>query len=90
MQGTKPDALTRRHDYHPLEKGSSLTTTANPQNFQTLLHPGQYLGAATTGLDQLEISLPIKSLLKTGLEADESAKPFLDKADHPSETHPYI
>lgn len=90
MQGTKLDALTRRHDYHPLKKGSSLTTAANPQNFQTLLHPGQYLGAATTGLNQLEISLPIKSLLKTGLEADESAKPFLDKADHPSETHPYI
>lgn len=29
-----------RHDYHPLEKGSSLTTAASPQNFQTLLHPG--------------------------------------------------
>lgn len=89
IQGTKPDALTWRHDYHPLKKGSSLTTTANPQNFQTLLHPGQYLDAATTGLDQLEISSPIKSLLKTGLEADESAKPSLDKANHPSEAHPY-
>lgn len=89
VQDTKPDALTRRHDYHPLEKGSSLTTAANPQNFQTLLRPGQYLGTATTGLDRLEISLPIKSLLKTGLETDESAKPFLDKANHPSEAHPY-
>ncbi|EAL17174.1 hypothetical protein CNBN1990 [Cryptococcus deneoformans B-3501A] len=66
-----------------------LTTAANPQNFQTLLRPGQYLGTATTGLDRLEISSPIKSLLKTGLETDESAKPFLDKANHPSEAHPY-
>ena len=89
VQGTKPDALTRRHDYHPLEKGSSLTTAANPENFQTLLCPGQYLGTATTGLDRLEISSPIKSLLKTGLETNESAKPFLDKANHPSEAHPY-
>lgn len=89
MQDTKPDALTQRHDYHPLKKGSRLTTAANPQDFQTLLHPGQYLGAATTRLDQLEISSPIKSLLKTSLEANESAKPFLDKANHPSEAHPY-
>ena len=47
LKGTKPDALTRRRDYHPLEKGSSLSTAANPQNHRALLRPEQYLATAT-------------------------------------------
>ncbi|EAL20633.1 hypothetical protein CNBE2980 [Cryptococcus deneoformans B-3501A] len=57
-------------------------------DFNIIYRPG-YLGTATTRLNQLEISSPIKSLLKNSLETDESAKPFLDKANHPSEAHPY-
>lgn len=47
-QSTKPDALTRRSDYHPLIKGSSLSEEANPHNNRPLLKPDQYIFGATT------------------------------------------
>ena len=47
-QGTKPDALTRRADYHPTARGSSLDVDANPQNFRPLLKEGQFLGTSVT------------------------------------------
>jgi hypothetical protein len=50
-QGTKPDALTRRPDLHPMTKGSSLSPEANPDNHQALLKPGQFLFA--TGSSEL-------------------------------------
>lgn len=47
VQGTKPDALTRRPDHHPRTKGSSLDPEANPQNTRVFLQPHQYIMAAT-------------------------------------------
>ncbi|KAK4684314.1 putative transposase, partial [Tremellales sp. Uapishka_1] len=38
-QAGKPDALTRRSDYHPTFRSSSLSTEANPHNYQQLLKP---------------------------------------------------
>lgn len=46
-QGAKPDALTRRPDYHPVVKGSSLDPNANPQNHQQLLRNHQHAFSAT-------------------------------------------
>jgi hypothetical protein len=86
VQGTKPDALTRRSDYHPLERGSSLTIEANPQNYQQLLKPKQHFFASHTSMD---ISSSLDTLLHSSLQADELAKVYLDKAKTPSANHPF-
>lgn len=87
VQGTKPDALTRRRDYHPLQRGSSLQTETNPQNFQQLLKPGQYLGSALIQVDILSDKL--KEQLLSTLQSDAEAKPFQELADSPSDQHPF-
>ena len=84
VQGTKPDALTRRADVHPHQRGSSLITAINPQNFQQLIKDDQYLSAATINM---KISSSIQDQLRHGLENDDTAKDFLDKASAPSEQH---
>jgi hypothetical protein len=45
-QGGKPDAMTRRPDYHPTSKGSSLQQESNPHNHQQLLKPHHFARAA--------------------------------------------
>lgn len=85
VQGTKPDALTRRRDYHPQQRGSSLTIEANPQNFQQLLKTGQYLAAAQV----MEVSSPMQAMLHSGLVADAEARPYIERARQPSTQHPF-
>ena len=86
VQGTKPDALTRRSDVHPHQRGSSLNPDINPQNFQTLLKSGQYLGSASISMD---VTSSIKDQLRTGLRTDGTAEEFIEKANTPSDQHPF-
>ncbi|SPC67498.1 uncharacterized protein UHOD_11759 [Ustilago sp. UG-2017b] len=46
-QAGLPDALTRRSDMRPMDRGLSLMREHNPDNFQTLLKPHQLRLAAT-------------------------------------------
>lgn len=85
VQGTKPDALTRRSDYHPRERGSSLQVENNPQNFQQLIKPGQYLAAVTT----LEVTSTLAPLFQEALAEDDLAQAFISKAQTPSDQHPF-
>jgi len=60
--GTKPDALTRRGDVYP-SKGDGGYAKANPQNFQAIFRPEQFLQAVI--LDSAALLTSIKSGLKT-------------------------
>lgn len=86
LQGTKPDALTRRRDVHTNHRGSSLDIQENPQNYQQLIKTDQYLGSLGTCMD---ITSPLKSRLTAGLQADASATELLEKAKSPSDEHPF-
>jgi hypothetical protein len=82
-QGTKPDALTRRPDLHPMTKGSSLSPEANPDNHQALLKPGQFLFA--TGSSEL---LPQSQQdIITALQEETFAQDVITSLDkHPGYT----
>lgn len=80
VKGTKPDTLTRRPDYHPQDKGSSLSTTANPQNFKPLLGPQQYLATSTNINMTSDIVLRLKNLM----EKDPAREFYYEEAQRPS------
>lgn len=76
VQGTKPNALTQRSDYHPQTSGSSLDGTFNPNNFRPLIRDGQYLGIATT----MEITSNIPAMLLDGMRENEEAPKLVEQA----------
>jgi hypothetical protein len=81
LQGTKPDALTCRPDYHPMEKGSSLDSKFNPHNHRPLLKPGQFAYAT----HHVEIIPLLKEQLREQLPLDEEATEIIaDLSDNPT------
>ena len=86
VQGTKPDALTRRPDVHTVQKGGSLDPTINPQNQQQLLKDGQFLFASAVYTIQPEFPQLVKDAqstdtFRTNLPADLHDTPFHIKND---------
>lgn len=79
-QAGKPDAMTRRPDYHPMTKGSSLLPEANPHNQQQLLKPAHF--AATLGVSSIT-----KDLLREDIKAAQLDDEFAKSVDR--ETRPY-
>ncbi len=80
LKGTKPDALTRRSDYHPQHKGASLSEIANPMNNHSLIKPGQYLGMAHA----FDVTSTITNDILASLANDDSATSFIDKVNNPN------
>jgi hypothetical protein len=81
-QGTKPDALTRRSDLHPMTKGSSLSPEANPQNQQVLLKPGQFLFGTGTSTILPHLQEEIRMTLPKDDDAQEIIKAMEDHPDY--------
>lgn len=81
VQGTKPDSLTRRSDYHP-GHGASLDINANPQNFRPLIKEDQYLGSAMS----LDITSTISGLLLDSMKDDEESDKLVASATSATST----
>ena len=71
-QGTKPDALTRRPDVCPVEKGSSLKAESNPHNLHQLLKDGQFI---RMGLSEARSQL--LTLIKTATAEDQATQDII-------------
>ncbi|SOV06304.1 uncharacterized protein UDID_19619 [Ustilago sp. UG-2017a] len=75
-QAGLPDALTRRSDMRPKDRGPSLMQEHNPGNFQTLLKPHQ-LRLAATGI--LTVKSDITDKIRDALPRDPWTSSLLEK-----------
>ncbi|KAJ1578391.1 hypothetical protein NDA11_005217 [Ustilago hordei] len=76
-QAGLPDALTRRSDMRPMDKGPSLMQEHNPNNFQALLKPHQ-LRLAATGI--LTVKSDITDKIRDALSGDSWTSALLEQA----------
>ncbi|SOV01837.1 uncharacterized protein UDID_18810 [Ustilago sp. UG-2017a] len=77
VQAGLPDALTRRSDMRPRDKGPSLMQEHNPNNFQALLKPHQ-LRLAATGI--LTVKSDITDKIREALSGDSWTSALLEQA----------
>ncbi|SOV08288.1 uncharacterized protein UDID_17342 [Ustilago sp. UG-2017a] len=77
VQAGLPDALTRRSDMRPRDKGPSLMQEPNPNNFQALLKPHQ-LRLAATGI--LTVKSDITDKIREALSGDSWTSALLEQA----------
>ncbi|SOV07708.1 uncharacterized protein UDID_19391 [Ustilago sp. UG-2017a] len=77
VQAGLPDALTRRSDMRPMDKGPSLMQEHNPNNFQALLKPHQ-LQLAATGI--LTVKSDITDKICEALSGDSWTSALLEQA----------
>ncbi|SOV09357.1 uncharacterized protein UDID_18561 [Ustilago sp. UG-2017a] len=75
-QAGLPDALTRRSDMRPKDRGLSLMQEHNPGNFQTLLKPHQ-LRLAATGI--LTVKSDITDKIRDALPRDPWTSSLLER-----------
>ncbi|SPC63495.1 uncharacterized protein UHOD_11281 [Ustilago sp. UG-2017b] len=75
-QAGLPDALTRRSDMRPMDRGLSLMQEHNPDNFQTLLKPHQ-LRLAATGI--LTVKSDITDKIRDALSRDPWTSSLLEQ-----------
>ncbi|SOV05892.1 uncharacterized protein UDID_19059 [Ustilago sp. UG-2017a] len=75
-QAGLPDALTRRSDMRPKDRGPSLMQEHNPGNFQTLLKPHQ-LRLAATGI--LTVKSDITDKIRDALPRDPWTSSLLEQ-----------
>ncbi|SPC65294.1 related to transposon-encoded proteins with TYA, reverse transcriptase, integrase domains in various combinations [Ustilago sp. UG-2017b] len=75
-QAGLPDALTRRSDMRPMDRGLSLMQEHNPDNFQTLLKPHQ-LRLAATGT--LTVKSDITDKIRDALPRDPWTSSLLEQ-----------
>ncbi|SOV04067.1 uncharacterized protein UDID_19529 [Ustilago sp. UG-2017a] len=86
-QAGLPDALTRRSDMRPKDRGPSLMQEHNPGNFQTLLKPHQ-LRLAATGI--LTVKSDITDKIRDALPRDPWTSSLLDHLKSlPVPPHPW-
>ncbi|KAJ1596241.1 hypothetical protein NDA14_001923 [Ustilago hordei] len=76
-QAGLPDALTRRSDMRPMDKGPSLMQEHNPNNFQALFKPHQ-LRLAATGI--LTVKSDITDKIRDALSGDSWTSALLEQA----------